>query len=123
MTSTSYLATSVEASRLRHLEEGNNFFYHADKAEQRALTVSQACADWAPTMSAHWLGSDKFIITILCPGRRFDEAYHIHKEKAFYHVEELTPAVLFVRCLPPSDRRHEPERFVLEEVAMCFMPF
>lgn len=123
MTNTSFLATSVEATRLRRVEEGEDFFHHSTQSEQRAYAVSQALEHWAPSMSAHWLGSDKFILTITEPEHSFAEAFHLEKEKAFSHVEQLTPVVLYVRCLPPQEQREQPERYVLEVVAMAFLPF
>lgn len=108
---------------MRRIEEGDDFFYHADKTEQRAYEVSQALEHWAPPMSSHWLGSDKFIVTITSPGHTFSASYQLQKDKAFSHVEELTPVVLYVRCLPPPEYRAQPERFVLEQVALAFLPF
>ena len=122
MTTSSYLSASVEASRLRRIEEQENFYHHASRAEWRAVEVADALNSWAPAMSAHHLGADKFIITVT-DGGDFSAAFHLEKEKAFHHCEQLTPSVLYVRCLPPEERRSDAEQFVLEQVAIAFLPF
>jgi len=121
MTNTSYLATSVEASRLRCIEEGNDFFYHSTRAEQRAFTVSQAIEHWAPSLAAHHLGADKFVVLVE-PGseKTFDAAFHITCIPGF-QSQVLNPLTCFIRCPIPAGE--SPERYVLEEVALAFMPF
>lgn len=123
MTNTSYLSASVEATRLRYVEDKEDFFHQADLAACRALDVANACRFWAPYMSAHWLGADKFIVAISHSRRSFSEAHLLANERAFTSYELLTPQVLYVRCVPPSEHRAQPERFVLEQVAMAFFPF
>lgn len=122
MTTTTYLAQSVEASRLRYLEEREDFFYKSSQAEWRALEVSNAISGWAPELSAHYLGADKFIVTAL-EGGTFDAAFHLDRIKEFTTKKLLTPSVLYVRCSPPPEFRSDAERFVLEQVLIAFLPF
>ncbi len=121
MTNTSYLATSVEASRLRRTEEGNDFFYKSTKAEQRAFTVSQAIEHWSPSLTAHHLGADKFLVLVEPDSKKtLDDAFHIPCIPGF-QAQVLNPLTCFVRC--QISEGDSPERYVLEEIAMAFMPF
>lgn len=121
MTSTTYLSASVEAARLRYMEEGNDFFYHASQSEKRAYEVSQALALWSPQLSAHHLGADKFVVLVEPSSQKdFTAAYHLKNIPGF-QSSLLNPLTCFVRC--QIYEGSSPERYVLEEVALAFMPF
>ena len=121
MTSTTYLAASVEAARIRRMEEGNEFFYHASQSEKRAYEVSEALAHWSPQLTAHHLGADKFVVLVEPASATDFTAAHQLKNVPGFQSRVLNPLTCFVRC--QISEGSSPERYVLEEIALAFLPF
>ncbi len=123
MTSTTYLATSVEASRLRYVEINEEFFRTASAAERRALDLSHA-AKWSPALVCEHIGADKFIVAAEVPGpfgSSFVQGFRTPSD--FYSVRSITPLCLFVRCNPGCEFIEQAEKYVLENTMLGFLPF
>lgn len=125
MTNLSYLAQSVEATRLRKLESLEDFYCQASRDEIRESEVGTAISDWAPAMSITWAGSDRFVVAITEPdGKTFADAYHLRPGRSIRELQQLTPLCLIVRANLPSplDGVSAAEQWVLGEIAITFMP-
>ncbi len=121
MTNTTYLAESVEASRLRSMEVLQDFLFESAEAADRAAEV-ELSADYSPPLLVCHLGADKYVAIATGPskwGGHFNKLFDLDWLRRLPSVREarvLCDFVLFVRCPRPAD-------FVKQEVSRGFLPF
>lgn len=113
MTNSTYLAESVERSRVN---AAIGFDTNAFDFNGQQLELSK---EWAPEIRVAYLGADKYIILVTSPsqfGCHFNNQFSVSHVKEFSLVRPLSDNVLYVRCRKPAE-------WVGEEIIMGFLPF